>query len=116
MRAWQKNLKKMNPYSYVGTQKLPLIEANLMLNIICKDFKVSKDDLFGESRKRELVIPRHIAQYLIRTKLRMSIKKIGTMFNRDHTSIIHSTRLVTNFVEAKYDNPYKSYINSKQWL
>lgn len=118
MRAWLKNLKKMNPYAIPGINRdrKASADAERIIDTICADWEISKDNLFGHVRKRKFVVPRHICQFLLFEKCKMNYPKIARMFERDHTSIIHSRKLVNNFLTAKYDNEIKSYINSKQWL
>jgi len=46
-------------------------------------------DVRGEKRKNRFVLARHEAFYRFRVELGWSYPKIGTFFNRDHTSIYH---------------------------
>jgi chromosomal replication initiator protein len=118
MRAWLKNLKKMNPYAIPGINRYrkASADAERIITTVCYDWGISKNDLFSPIRQRRFVVPRHICQFLLFEKCKMSYYGIARMFERDHTSIIHSRKLVNNFLTAKYDNEIKSYLNSKQWL
>jgi chromosomal replication initiator protein len=117
-RAWLKNLKKMNPYTIPGINRdrKASVDAQRIIDTICADWGITRDNLFSQVRERRFVVPRHICQFLLFEKCKLNYSKIGRMFERDHTSIIHSRKLVYNFLTAKYDNDIKSYINSKQWL
>ncbi len=55
-----------------------------------KKYDVSKSDLVGKSRVKDVAQARHIAIYLIRTITEMSLPNIGKLFNRDHSTIISS--------------------------
>jgi len=55
-----------------------------------KKYDVSKSDLIGKSRVKDVAQARHVAIYLIRTITEMSLPNIGKLFNRDHSTIISS--------------------------
>jgi chromosomal replication initiator protein len=55
-----------------------------------KKYGVSKSDLTGKSRVKEVAQARHVTIYLIRTVTEMSLPAIGKLFNRDHSTVISS--------------------------
>ena len=55
-----------------------------------KKYGVTKADLTGKSRVKEVAQARHVTIYLIRTITEMSLPAIGKLFNRDHTTILSS--------------------------
>ncbi len=55
-----------------------------------KKYGVSKADLVGKSRVKEVAQARHITIHLIRTLTEMSLPAIGKLFNRDHTTVLSS--------------------------
>lgn len=56
-----------------------------------KYFSVSVEDLLSPKRDKEIVYPRQIAMYMLRSELHMSFPKIATELGRkDHTTAIHS--------------------------
>lgn len=45
----------------------------------------------GQKRNKEYVLARHLAMFLLKTELNMSLVEIGRWFtNRDHTSVMHA--------------------------
>ncbi len=59
------------------------------------DLKIK--DLKGKRRKKEIVVPRQIAMYLLRTEMGVPFMKIGDLFGgRDHTTAMHSVEKITN--------------------
>ena len=61
-----------------------------LLKVICDYFKVDFKDLTGPRRQKELILPRHIAMYLLSQDLNMTVEKIGqTLGGRDHTTVMH---------------------------
>ncbi len=56
-----------------------------------KYYSVGIDELLSPSRSKEIVYPRQIAMYLLRSELHMSFPKIAMELGRkDHTTAIHS--------------------------
>ena len=64
-------------------------------NLVCKYFKISKNEMLSPRRSRYLVRPRQIAMYLSKNLTSKSLPDIGREFsNRDHTTVIHSVKVV----------------------
>ncbi|MBR3879540.1 MAG: chromosomal replication initiator protein DnaA [Clostridia bacterium] len=55
-----------------------------------KKYGVSKADLTGKSRVKEVAQARHVTIHLIRTLTEMSLPAIGKLFNRDHSTVLSS--------------------------
>ncbi len=54
-------------------------------------FEINEKDIMGHDRKKEVVLPRQVAMYLLRKELKASYPFIGSKFgNRDHTTAIHA--------------------------
>ena len=63
--------------------------------VVCKFFKISKNEMLSSRRSRYLVRPRQIAIYLTKILTSKSLPEIGREFsNRDHTTIIHSVKTI----------------------
>ena len=59
-------------------------------------FTLELVDLLGKRRNKELVYPRQIAMYLIRTELQFSYPKIGkALGGKDHTTVMHGVEKIT---------------------
>lgn len=61
-------------------------------------YKIKMNDLVGSSRAREVVFPRQIAMYLCRQFLDVPYESIGTKFNKDHSTVMHSVGKVENML------------------
>lgn len=58
---------------------------------VSKHFQVSIEDIMGPKRDRDIVVPRQIAMYLMRSELHLSLPKIAAELGRkDHTTALHS--------------------------
>ncbi len=71
--------------------------------IVCKFFKISKNEMLSPRRSRYLVRPRQTAIYLSKILTSKSLPEIGRSFsNRDHTTVIHSVKTIDKL--RKEDN------------
>ena len=71
--------------------------------IVCKFFKISKNEMLSSRRSRYLVRPRQTAIYLSKMLTTKSLPEIGRCFsNRDHTTVIHSVKTIDRL--RKEDN------------
>ncbi len=62
-----------------------------LVKIVAEYFDISLDDLSGQSRRKELVVPRQITMYLMREELDASYPTIGhELGGRDHTTAMHA--------------------------
>ena len=70
--------------------------------LVCKHFKISKNEMLSSRRSRYLVRPRQVAIYLSKILTTKSLPEIGREFsNRDHTTVIHSVKTIE---KLKTDN------------
>lgn len=61
-----------------------------IISVVANYYSIHKKDIVGKSRKKEFVIPRHMAMYLIREITDSSLIEIGKIFGgRDHSTIIN---------------------------
>tara|TARA_Y100000591_G_scaffold331914_1_gene367337 strand:- start:3857 stop:4579 length:723 start_codon:yes stop_codon:yes gene_type:complete len=71
------------------------VTIDLIQTIVCKFFKISKNEMLSSRRSRYLVRPRQAAIYLAKILTSKSLPEIGREFsNRDHTTIIHSVKTI----------------------
>ena len=75
-------------------------DLDLIQTIVCKFFKISKNEMLSSRRSRYLVRPRQTAIYLTKILTSKSLPEIGREFsNRDHTTIIHSVKTIEKIKE-----------------
>jgi chromosomal replication initiator protein len=76
------------------------IEPAEVMNQVAGAFGVSVDNLIGPDRRKEVVLPRQIAMYLLREEANYSLPKIGeAMGGRDHTTVMYACQKVTDLLE-----------------
>ncbi len=89
--------------------------------IVCKYFKISKNEMLSSRRSRYLVRPRQTAIYLAKMLTSKSLPEIGRCFsNRDHTTVIHSVKTIErlrkedNELNIKIDNLKSKILYNKE--
>ena len=80
------------------------VTIDLIQTLVCKFFKISKNEMLSSRRSRYLVRPRQTAIYLTKILTPKSLPEIGREFsNRDHTTIIHSVKTIEKLKESDKD-------------
>ena len=76
------------------------VTIDIIQTLVCKFFKISKNEMLSSRRSRYLVRPRQTAIYLTKILTSKSLPEIGREFsNRDHTTIIHSVKTIEKLKE-----------------
>ena len=87
------------------------VTIDLIQTLVCRFFKISKNEMLSSRRSRYLVRPRQTAIYLTKILTPKSLPEIGREFsNRDHTTIIHSVKTIEKL--RKEDNDLNIKIDS----
>ncbi|MCW5851968.1 MAG: chromosomal replication initiator protein DnaA [Anaerolineae bacterium] len=67
----------------------PMPSRDLILHTVADFYRISVEDLTGAKRVQRIVVPRHVAMYLMREDGQMSLPQIGQTLKRDHTTALH---------------------------
>ena len=66
-----------------------------VINVVADYYNLSPSQLTGKIRTGQIALARHIAMYLIRITLDVSLKKIGDIFGgKDHTTVMNAIQKV----------------------
>jgi chromosomal replication initiator protein len=64
-------------------------------------YSISRDDLLGRGRNKELVHPRQVVMYLAREELQLTLPQIGdSLGGRDHTTVIYGVDKITQAIDS----------------
>ena len=75
-----------------------------IIRIVSTHYDVTEQQVKGRLRKREIVLPRQVIMYLADKHIRMPASRIGRCVGgRDHSTVIHSIRLVTEKIQQDKD-------------
>jgi len=72
-----------------ASQKRSITPTHIVKRV-AKFFHLRSDDILGTSRRSEVVKPRQMAIYLMRKEAGLSYPTIGSVFKKDHSTIMHS--------------------------
>ena len=77
---------------FAGSKTRPKhISARVIIEKTAKHFQLNVDEITGPKRDKEIVVPRQVAMYLLRSELHMSFPKVAhELGKKDHTTAIHS--------------------------
>lgn len=78
----------------LGGEEPVSVTVDKIFATVYKKYGISKEDLIGKSRSREIAQARHVTIYLIRKITEMSLPNIGKIFNRDHTTVLSSWDII----------------------
>jgi chromosomal replication initiator protein len=84
--------------------------ARHIIERTAKHFHLSMEEILGPKRDKDIVVPRQIAMYMLRSELHLSFPKIAHELGRkDHTTAIHSVDKIEK--EMSFDGPIKQNVN-----
>lgn len=72
-----------------------------ILKTVANTFGIKTEDILGKAQNKECALPRQIAMYLCREKLKLPYPKIGRVFSRDHSTVMTSVKRVKKGIEKK---------------
>jgi chromosomal replication initiator protein len=71
------------------------LSAKQIIERTARHFQIPMDDMLGPKRDKDIVVPRQIAMYMLRSELHLSFPKIARELGRkDHTTAIHSVEKI----------------------
>ncbi len=85
------------------------ITAKQVVERTARYFQISVDEILGPKRDKDIVVPRQVAMYMLRSELHLSFPKIARELGRkDHTTAIHSVEKIEK--ESSFDTGIKAAI------
>jgi len=71
-----------------------------IIEIICTGEGISKEELIKKSRDVELVFTRQLILYFCHELKLGSDKYIGSMIGKDHATVLHSVKVIKNYIDT----------------
>ncbi|WP_029513449.1 chromosomal replication initiator protein DnaA [Mycoplasmopsis primatum] len=82
------------------------ITPDIIIDYVAKYYKITRSELLGKSRRKDVVLARHIAIWITKKQLDLSLEQIGKLFgNRDHSTIINAVKKI----DKESESPDKSF-------
>lgn len=100
----------------LGQESKPVItkqnvKPSAIIRAVTSHFHVSANTLRGESRKKDYVLARHIAMFLMKSELDIPFAEIGHTFGgRDHSSVMHACQKIEK--EMKENSTINQHISA----
>lgn len=77
------------------------VNPNSVIDCVCKYFGLSKDELLGKKKNKEIVEPRQICMYLMADLTNMPLETVGNICGgRDHTTVMHARDKIERLMPA----------------
>ena len=86
------------------------VNPEQIMKIVANYFKIKPSDLLSKSNARKVTFPRHIVMYLVRQKTDLSTTKIGEIFGKDHSTVIHAIKRLESDLE--HDLELRTTVNN----
>jgi chromosomal replication initiator protein len=110
MRGLQPDINIASSLLGVAKARPKHISAKQIIERTAKHFQIPMEDIMGPKRDKDIVVPRQVAMYMLRSELHLSFPKIARELGRkDHTTAIHSVEKIEK--EASFDTSIKSAIS-----
>ena len=77
------------------------VTIDKIFSVVFQKYGISKEELVGSKRTREIVSARHVATYMIRDITEISLKRIGKIFGRDHSTAVSSIDIIKKRIIAE---------------
>lgn len=84
--------------------------ARQIVDNVCDFYGLTIAQVKGKCRVRGYVKARFVSIYIIRKRTGLTLKEIGRLFHRDHTSIIHAVQTIEEVLSLRFDNDYQEEI------
>ncbi len=68
------------------------ITVEMIIKIVCEHFNVPQTDIYSKKRSKDISQTRFIIMYLSRQMTDKTMKEIGQILNKDHSTIIHGLK------------------------
>lgn len=110
MRALEPNLSIATSLLGVSKTRPKHLSAKQIIERTARHFQIPIEDILGPKRDKDIVVPRQIAMYMLRSELHLSFPKIARELGRkDHTTAIHSVEKIEK--ESRLDTNLRTAIS-----
>jgi chromosomal replication initiator protein len=110
MRALEPSLSIATSLLGISKTRPKHLSAKQIIERTARHFQIPIEDIIGPKRDKDIVVPRQIAMYMLRSELHLSFPKIARELGRkDHTTAIHSVEKIEK--ESRIDADIRDAIS-----
>src|SRR3990167_8443434 len=77
-------------------------DAQLIIEAVAKFYDLAPEDLIGRMRTSRIAYARQVAMFCIRWRLGLGLGTIAQLFNRDHPTVVHACKTISNVLAAAH--------------
>lgn len=110
MRGLDPNLTIASSLLGVSKTRPKHLSAKQIIERTARHYQIPIEDILGPKRDKDIVVPRQVAMYMLRSELHLSFPKIAKELGRkDHTTAIHSVEKIEK--ESRLDASLRTAIS-----
>lgn len=89
-----------------------------IITAVSNHFGIEKEWILWENRKKEFMIPRQVAMYLLKTKLHYTYERIGNIFwGRNHAAVLYSCNKLESIIKKDKNLLYEiNILRDEIWI
>ncbi len=81
-----------------------IITPQLIVDTVCEQYGIKKDDVVSKKRNAEIVLPRQVIMYLCREHTDASLEEIGKLLGKkDHTTVMSGISKIKSMIPTDED-------------
>lgn len=84
----------------LAEEEKKILTPQKIVQILGEYFGIEAEDILGKAQSRDCVLPRQLAMHFCRTQLEMPFMKIGELFDKDHSTVMSSVKLIQKAIEG----------------
>jgi len=85
------------------------VTMDSIIESACEHYNIRQEEIYGKSRKANIVLVRQLSMYLAQHYTKLTISKIGTLVGgRNHATVIHSVKTIED--RMKMDKDFKKTV------
>ena len=100
----------------VKQQKTSIKSYEDIIDAVSKHFGIEKEWILWDVRKKEFMIPRQVAMYLLKTKMNYTYERIWNIFSwRNHAAVLYSCNKLDTILKTDKDLLYEINV-LREWI
>jgi len=109
MRGLEPELQIVSSLLGANKSRPKHVSAKQIIERTARHFQIPLEEILGPKRDKDIVVPRQVAMYMLRSELHLSFPKIARELGRkDHTTAIHSVDKIEK--ESVFDSDIRTAI------
>lgn len=95
------DMAKRSLSDMMSVDSSPKVIIEKIFNSVSNKYGINENEIKSKSRRREITTARHVVIYFIRKYTNYSLKQIGNLFGRDHTTILSSIEVTEERISTE---------------